>query len=139
MYKRQTFVFFLCPTAIDGTTIGLVTILIVRLRGCLLTGLVIHFIQLSRHSFTHELTATLLSVPVHGGFSPFSGCSKTCGGGDRIRTCTNPEPRNGGKGCVGRSQETCNAQACNGTKFCVQAVFFLSVMLCVFQHAAMAV
>ena len=103
---------------------------------CSLTGLVIYFIQSSRHSFTHKLTFSLLSVPVHGGFSPFSGCSKTCGGGTRIRTCTNPEPRNGGKGCVGRSQEPCNAQACNGTKFRVQAVFVLCVILCMFEHAA---
>ena len=65
-------------------------------------------------TFTHELTASFLSVPVHGGFSPFSGCSKTCGGGTRIRTCTNPEPRNGGRGCVGASQETCNTKACAG-------------------------
>ena len=75
---------------------------------------------------THKLAVLLLSVPVHGGFSPFSGCSKTCGGGTRIRTCTNPEPRNGGKGCVGGSQETCNTQACNGKNL----LFFLCVKKC---------
>ena len=74
-------------------------------------------------AFTRELTVSFVSVPVHGGFSPFSACSKTCGGGTRIRTCTNPEPKHGGRGCVGASQETCNAQACEGTKFRVQAVF----------------
>ena len=63
-------------------------------------------------------------VAVDGGFSVFSACSKTCGGGTRIRTCTNPEPRNGGKGCVGDSQETCNTQACSGTKFRVQSFFY---------------
>ena len=76
---------------------------------------------------------------MHGGFSPFSACSKTCGGGTRIRTCTNPEPRNGGKGCVGKSQETCNTKACEGTKFCEQAVFvclFVSVRFVRFEDAA---
>ena len=76
--------------------------------------------------FTHELIVSFLLVPVHGGFSPFSGCSKTCGGGTRIRTCTNPEPKNGGRGCVGASQETCNTQACHGTKFHVEALFLSS-------------
>ena len=66
-------------------------------------------------AFTHALTRVFALDPVHGGFSAFSGCSKTCGGGTRIRTCTNPEPRNGGKGCVGESQETCNTKACEGT------------------------
>ena len=74
-----------------------------------------------------------------GGFSAFSACSKTCGGGARIRTCTNPEPRNGGKGCVGESHETCNTKACEGTKFREQAVFvclFLSVLLVRFEDVA---
>ena len=76
---------------------------------------------------THdELTIPYTVVPVHGGFSAFSGCSKTCGGGTRIRTCTNPEPRNGGKGCVGVSQETCHTQACNGRKFHAQVLMVLS-------------
>ena len=69
------------------------------------------------HSWTYSFICVL--VPVHGGFTVFSGCSKTCGGGTRIRTCTNPEPRNGGRGCVGASQETCNTKACAGTKCCV--------------------
>ena len=86
-----------------------------------------------------ELTVSFVLVPVHGGFSPFSGCSKTCGGGTRIRTCTNPEPKNGGRDCVGASQETCNTQACSGTTFRVRALgrpfydlFFLSLSEAVF-------
>ena len=79
-------------------------------------------------AFTHELTPSFPLVPVHGGFSAFSGCSKTCGGGTRIRTCTNPEPKHGGRRCVGVSQETCNTQACEGTKFHGEAVF-LSLFL----------
>ena len=68
-------------------------------------------------AFTDDITALFFLVPVHGGFSSFSECSKTCGGGTRIRTCTNPEPRNGGRGCVGESQQTCNSKACEGTNF----------------------
>ena len=84
-------------------------------------------------AFTHELTPSLPLVPVHGGFSVFSGCSKTCGSGIRIRTCTNPEPKHGGRGCVGESQQTCHTQACHRTKFHVQAVVFSS-LLCFFVH-----
>ena len=76
-------------------------------------------------AFTHELTRAFALVPVHGGFSVFSGCSKTCGGGTRIRTCTNPEPRNGGRGCVGESQEKCNAKACEGANFMPKLCFCL--------------
>ena len=78
--------------------------------------------------FAHE-RAPLMLVPVHGGFSAFSGCSKTCGGGTRIRTCTNPEPKHGGRGCVGQSQEVCNTQACNGTKLHAQAVMLFLLSL----------
>ena len=82
-------------------------------------------------SFIHEFqTFSFVIVPVHGGFSVFSACSETCGGGTRIRTCTNPEPRNGGRGCVGESQETCNTQACAGTKSCSQYCFHF-FLLCV--------
>ena len=90
---------------------------------------IIHLIQLSRHSFTHKLALSFVLVPVHGGFSAFSGCSKTCDGGTRIRTCTNPEPRHGGRGCVGASQETCNTKACPGRKSHPEHVFFLSFFL----------
>ena len=69
------------------------------------------------------ITVSFVLDKVDGGFSVFSACSKTCGGGTRIRTCTNPEPRNGGKGCVGESQEACNTKACEGTKFRVRALF----------------
>ena len=94
-------------------------------------------------AFTNDITDSSILVAVDGGFSVFSACSKTCGGGTRIRTCTNPEPRNGGKGCVGESQETCNKQACSGTKFRVRALsgpfydlFFLSLSETIFEGAA---
>ena len=58
--------------------------------------------------------------PVHGGFSAFGACSKTCGGGIRTRTCTNPAPKHGGRGCNGHTQEACNTQACQGKTLRVQ-------------------
>lgn len=56
-----------------------------------------------------------------GGWSawgPWSSCSRDCELGFRVRkrTCTNPEPRNGGLPCVGDAAEyqDCNPQACPG-------------------------
>ena len=81
-------------------------------------------------AFTHAVSFML--VPVHGGFSTFSACSKTCGGGTRIRTCTNPEPKHGGRRCAGESQETCNTKACEGTKVHAQAVLLPFLLLFAF-------
>ena len=50
--------------------------------------------------------------PVDGGFSNWSLCSKSCGGGKQTRTCTNPAPQNGGADCVGDLQRDCNTQGC---------------------------
>ncbi|XP_065185310.1 A disintegrin and metalloproteinase with thrombospondin motifs 18-like [Sycon ciliatum] len=59
-------------------------------------------------------------VKVHGKwskFSQYSMCTRTCGGGVqyRRRTCTNPEPRNGGDYCEGPSltARVCNSQECD--------------------------
>ncbi|XP_068732182.1 A disintegrin and metalloproteinase with thrombospondin motifs 6-like [Montipora capricornis] len=54
---------------------------------------------------------------IHGGWSEwseFTECSPPCDGGlrHRHRSCTNPQPQNGGEGCVGESKafwEICNA------------------------------
>ncbi|KXJ14578.1 Coadhesin [Exaiptasia diaphana] len=60
-------------------------------------------------------------VPVDGqysGWSAWSQCTKSCGGGtrERTRTCTNPSPKNGGKNCkeLGPSEDkgSCNTHAC---------------------------
>jgi len=50
-------------------------------------------------------------VAVDGGWSDWSDwdkCSASCGGGStkRTRTCTNPEPQNGGKNCEGDDVES---------------------------------
>ena len=97
--------------------------------GGLFTRLAIHPHVITR-AFADDITASFVLVPVHGGFSPFSACSKTCGGGTRIRTCTNPEPKNGGRGCVGTSQEACNTQACHGTNFMSKlCLYFVCVLI----------
>ena len=51
-------------------------------------------------------------VPVDGGWSDWSECSVTCGGGTQNRTCDNPEPVNGGSACSGDAVQACNTQAC---------------------------
>lgn len=59
------------------------------------------------------------ACPVDGKWSSWSkygGCSVTCGGGSqyRSRKCNKPAPENGGKPCVGPSQQSrrCNSQRC---------------------------
>ena len=51
-------------------------------------------------------------------WGPWSSCSRDCELGFRVRkrTCTNPEPRNGGLPCVGDASEyqDCNPHACPG-------------------------
>ena len=56
---------------------------------------------------------------VNGGWSRWSrwsSCSKSCGSGvqKRTRTCTNPKPQNGGRGCNGNSdqQRKCFLRRC---------------------------
>ncbi|XP_022795168.1 coadhesin-like [Stylophora pistillata] len=60
------------------------------------------------------------SPDVDGGFTEWSSwteCSKTCGGGEKVREreCTNPEPKGNGQPCVGDSEEAevCNSQECS--------------------------
>ncbi|CAC5415827.1 Coadhesin,Hemicentin-1,Thrombospondin-2,Mucin-like protein [Mytilus coruscus] len=55
-----------------------------------------------------------------GSWSPWSSCNLSCGGGTKSRnhnrTCTNPEPKYGGKPCVGGTTDTsavlCNSMPC---------------------------
>uniref|UniRef100_A0A8C9XHK9 ADAM metallopeptidase with thrombospondin type 1 motif 20 n=1 Tax=Sander lucioperca TaxID=283035 RepID=A0A8C9XHK9_SANLU len=51
-----------------------------------------------------------------GPWGPYSVCSRSCGGGTRstARDCNKPEPRNGGKFCVGRRMKfrSCNTEPC---------------------------
>ncbi|XP_075407973.1 A disintegrin and metalloproteinase with thrombospondin motifs 20 [Tenrec ecaudatus] len=57
--------------------------------------------------------------PVDGDWGPwgaYSSCSRTCGGGIKstARLCDRPEPRNGGRYCVGRRMKfrSCNTDSC---------------------------
>jgi hypothetical protein len=52
--------------------------------------------------------------PINGGWTEWSTCSATCGGGTQTRTCTNPAPANGGLDCVGETSQSCNTQSCGG-------------------------
>ncbi|XP_071494247.1 A disintegrin and metalloproteinase with thrombospondin motifs 1-like [Diadema antillarum] len=64
------------------------------------------------------------AMVIDGGWSAWDGswgaCSRTCGGGVRLRHryCTNPIPQNGGAGCEGDSivAEMCNTQECESTQ-----------------------
>ncbi len=65
-----------------------------------------------------SLTGSAISIltPVNGGWSAWSVCSQTCGGGTQNRTCTNPAPLNGGSDCTnldgGVATRACNTQIC---------------------------
>ncbi|XP_032223331.2 SCO-spondin isoform X3 [Nematostella vectensis] len=68
---------------------------------------------------TLERRCNTMDCRVDGKWSSWSSwqtCSRTCGGGMRKRTrsCTNPAPKGGGRGCYGRSseQQICNRQSC---------------------------
>ena len=54
-------------------------------------------------------------------WKPWGPCSLTCAGGvqRRIRTCSNPPPKYGGKNCEGNALQTqsCNRAPCPGTIF----------------------
>ena len=57
-------------------------------------------------------------------WTPFSTCSKSCGEGtqERLRTCTNPAPKHGGKDCSGQLKESrnCKEKECPGKTFSFQ-------------------
>ncbi|OGI95131.1 hypothetical protein A3A03_01770 [Candidatus Nomurabacteria bacterium RIFCSPLOWO2_01_FULL_40_18] len=60
-----------------------------------------------------------------GGWSNWSACSASCGGGTQTRTCTNPVPSGNGPSCVGPLSRACNTQACGGaTGVCNTSVYY---------------
>lgn len=62
-------------------------------------------------------------------WGPWGACSRTCGGGVQFsyRECTNPEPQNGGKYCLGQraKYQSCHTEEClpdgNGQSGCCGA------------------
>ncbi|MEI6650919.1 MAG: thrombospondin type-1 domain-containing protein, partial [Candidatus Moraniibacteriota bacterium] len=58
---------------------------------------------------SHSVTVT---IAVNGGWSGWSVCSVSCGGGTQSRSCSNPYPSGGGASCSGAASQTCNTQGC---------------------------
>ena len=59
----------------------------------------------------------ILALLVAGGFTEWGNwgeCTSACGRRTGKRTCTNPKPQNGGRDCVGVTEQTvgCNALGC---------------------------
>ena len=73
------------------------------------------------------MTIKNINISVNGRWSQwgkFTVCTKTCGGGMRmrVRRCNNPAPRNGGKNCPGENGkrkvdiQECRTNACRKYK-----------------------
>ncbi|XP_067654843.1 SCO-spondin-like isoform X1 [Haliotis asinina] len=77
---------------------------------------------------TKEASCNLINCPVDGNWTPWTpwldaGCRQTCGADVtremyRVRTCSNPSPRNGGRNCTGSGRESfqrnCGLNHCPG-------------------------
>ena len=48
----------------------------------------------------------------NGGWSGWSGCSVSCGGGTQTRSCNSPSPDCGGAYCSGPPSQSCNTHSC---------------------------
>lgn len=51
-------------------------------------------------------------TPLNGGWSSWTACSESCGGGTQTRTCNNPSPLCNGLYCEGSSSQSCNTFSC---------------------------
>ncbi|NTV44438.1 MAG: hypothetical protein HGA67_01950 [Candidatus Yonathbacteria bacterium] len=75
-----------------------------------------------------SVSITVVAPVIHGGWSDWSACSASCGGGNQTRTCTNPAPANGGAYCPGASSQACNTQSCAVLPTCSGASVSSSVV-----------
>jgi hypothetical protein len=120
-----TFVQSYLPGQTAPTTAGTVATVTFKALQASTTPISISFDQAATEAFvvgngdtnainTLTNTAVTINAPVNGGYSQWSNCSATCGGGTQTRTCTNPTPANGGADCstLGPSSQACNTQAC---------------------------
>lgn len=57
-------------------------------------------------------TCSLQPNVKNGGWTSWSGCSKTCGSGRQYRSCTLPSLFGSGTQCTGSKSKACNTQAC---------------------------
>ncbi|MFA5889127.1 MAG: hypothetical protein WC857_02765 [Candidatus Paceibacterota bacterium] len=57
-------------------------------------------------------THFVASFARNGGWSSWSSCNASCGGGTQYRSCNNPSPQPGGANCSGPSSQSCNNQCC---------------------------
>lgn len=57
-------------------------------------------------------TGVACELTVNGGWSSWSECSASCGGGTQSRSCNNPAPSGNGAACTGEAQQACNTDAC---------------------------
>jgi len=53
-----------------------------------------------------------IKATVNGGWSDWSPCTKSCGGGTSSRKCDSPPPSNEGITCGGANTTSCNTEAC---------------------------
>jgi len=77
-------------------------------------GFIILAILVRKYSTSSTQPPLTNSISVDGGWSDWSACSESCGGGSQNRTCTNPAPSNGGSICTGDHTQSCNTQDCSG-------------------------
>ncbi|KNC85186.1 hypothetical protein SARC_02606 [Sphaeroforma arctica JP610] len=64
-----------------------------------------------------ETSETQPDDAVDGNWSEWSDCSVTCSFGIQTRTCTQPEPQNGGETCPGPAIRTCSPAPCSRADF----------------------
>jgi len=63
-------------------------------------------------SATEACNTQACNVVVNGGWSTWSACTKSCGGGTQAHLCNDPAPANGGTTCSGDMFQFCNANPC---------------------------
>lgn len=98
-----------CDVATNTCLIGTVSNIRPGVCGSTLDG----WTCLSSNGGNNDSCTAVAACPrIDGGWSAWSACSVSCGGGVQTRTCDNPAPANGGAACVGPNTQACNTTAC---------------------------